>query len=89
MTPTLVIDLGRESLMVALMVAGPLLGVALLTGLIVSVIQALTSIQEQTLSFVPKMFAVGLVLALLMPWMLRVLTQFMRSMLLMLPNVVP
>ena len=54
-----VLDIGRDALWQALLMSAPLLGVALLVGLLVSLIQAVTSIQEQTLSFVPKLFAVG------------------------------
>lgn len=89
MTPSLVIELGREALKIALFVGAPLLGVALLTGLVVSLFQAVTQIQEQTLSFVPKVLVVGTMIGLLMPWMLRVLVGYMRDILLLLPNVVP
>ena len=67
----LVLDLARDALVMALTLAGPLLGIALVVGLVVSVLQAVTSIQEQTLSFVPKLFAVGAVFLLLLSWMLQ------------------
>ncbi len=80
---TLVLDLARDGLVMALMLAGPLLGVALVVGLVVSVLQAVTSIQEQTLSFVPKLFAVGAAFLLLLSWMLqsmmRYATELFRS----------
>lgn len=76
MTESMVLDLARSSLLVTLKLAGPLLVAALATGLIVSVVQAVTSIQEQTLSFVPKLFAVGLTFLLLLPWMLQQLLAF-------------
>ena len=68
----LVLDLARDALMMALMLASPLLAVALVVGLVVSVLQAVTSIQEQTLSFVPKLFAVGAVFLALLSWMLTI-----------------
>lgn len=69
----LAVDLGRVSLMVAVKLTFPLLAVGLLVGLVISVFQAATQIQEQTLAFIPKMFVVVLVLFLIMPWMLAVL----------------
>ena len=71
MSQTLVLEMARDALWLALLLAGPLLGVALLVGLVVSVIQAVTSIQEQTLSFVPKLFAVGALFLFLFSWMLE------------------
>ena len=71
MSQTLVIEMARDALWLALSLAGPLLGVALVIGLIVSIVQAVTSIQEQTLSFVPKLFAVGAVFLFLFSWMLE------------------
>lgn len=71
-----VLDLGREMLGLALMIAGPLLLVGLVVGLAVSVFQALTSVQEQTLSIVPKMLAVALVGLLLLAPALSLLSDF-------------
>jgi flagellar biosynthetic protein FliQ len=84
----LVLDLARDALTMALMLAGPLLGVALVVGLVVSVIQAVTSIQEQTLSFVPKLFAVGLVFLLLLSWMLQLLMRYTTELFRALPSLV-
>ncbi len=61
-------DLIRETLMLALLIAAPLLLIGLIVGLIVSLIQAVTQIQEQTLVFVPKIFAIVVVAILAMPW---------------------
>ena len=74
--------------MVALSIALPLLGVALLVGLVVSVIQAVTSIQEQTLSFVPKLFAVGTTFILLLSWILQTLMRYMTELYRSLPMLV-
>ena len=76
MSQTLVVEMAGDALWLALSLAGPLLGVALVVGLIVSVVQAVTSIQEQTLSFVPKLFAVGAVFLFLFSWMLERSVQY-------------
>jgi len=72
----LIISLGRDALMTVLLVAGPMLGFGLIVGLIVSVFQATTQIQEQTLTFIPKILAVLGAALLFGPWMLRVMTDF-------------
>ena len=72
----LVVELARNALVVALTLAGPLLAVALAVGLVVSVFQAVTSIQEQTLSFVPKRCAVGATFLFLLSWMLQSLMRY-------------
>ncbi|HTR79921.1 MAG TPA: flagellar biosynthetic protein FliQ, partial [Gemmatimonadaceae bacterium] len=64
MSYALIVDLARNAIMIALLIAGPMLVVALIVGLIISVLQAVTQIQEQTLSFVPKLVAVSLVFVL-------------------------
>ena len=71
MSQALVIDLARNAIMLALMVGGPLMLVALVVGLVVSVFQAVTQIQEQTLSFVPKLIAVSVAFLVALPWMLE------------------
>lgn len=71
-----VIDVGREAIYVLLVISAPVMIAALVIGLIVSIFQALTQIQEQTLSFVPKVVTMLLVLGLTMPFMLQQLTDF-------------
>lgn len=71
-----VLYLAKEALMTALMVGGPVLGVSLLVGLLVSIFQAMTQIQEQTLTFIPKILAIVAVLLFLGPWMLKVFTAY-------------
>jgi flagellar biosynthetic protein FliQ len=71
-----VLDLARKSLQTMMMVGGPLLLVALVVGLAVSIFQALTQINEATLSFIPKIFAIGGALLILGPWMLRIMISF-------------
>lgn len=84
----MVLDFAREALTVALMLAGPLLGVAMTVGLAVSVVQAVTSIQEQTLTFVPKLLAVGITFLVLLSWMLQVIVKFTTEILVGLPDLV-
>lgn len=78
MTPTTVIDLGRQAIEVTLMISAPLFLAALITGLIISIFQAATQINEMTLSFVPKLIAIFITMVLAGPWMLTLMTDFMR-----------
>ncbi|GJM43970.1 MAG: flagellar export apparatus protein FliQ [Gemmatimonadota bacterium] len=71
MTPESALDMFREALFTALMLASPMLGVGLVIGLTVSIFQAVTSIQEMTLTFIPKMIGVILAVIIALPWMLR------------------
>ena len=79
MTPESVMTQGRIAIEVLMMVAGPLLLVALVIGLVVSIFQAATQINESTLSFIPKLIGLFLPLVLAGPWMLTVLLDFMRQ----------
>ncbi|MFQ5691760.1 MAG: flagellar biosynthesis protein FliQ [Nitrospinota bacterium] len=76
MTPEFVVGLGMEALKMIGLLAGPLLLAGLVIGLLVSIFQAVTSIQEMTLTFIPKMIVVGLVLVFLLPWMLELMTEY-------------
>ena len=69
-------DLARRTLEVTILLSLPVLGTALLVGLAVSVLQAVTQVNEMTLSFVPKLFVVGVVVMVLAPWMMNVLMEF-------------
>ena len=73
-----VIDLGREALWVAVMVASPLLGVSLAVGLVVGIFQAATSIQEMTLSFIPKLGVMIIALMLFGSWQIGIMVDFFR-----------
>lgn len=66
----------QHALETTLMILGPLLGAALAVGLLVSMFQAVTSMQEMTLSFIPKILAIGAVLFLFAPWLIQVLVEF-------------
>jgi len=84
----LVVDLARNAIMLALLVAGPMLVVALGVGLIISVIQAVTQIQEQTLAFVPKLVAVAATFLLALPWTLQLLIKYTTELFRSLPSLV-
>lgn len=88
MTEQFIIGLGKDALLTALKVSAPILGVSLVVGLIVSAVQAVTQINEATLSFVPKMLAVTLTLALAGPWMLNTLVGYTTQIFNGLPNFV-
>lgn len=81
MTEAVVVELGRDALMMIFMLATPALGMALAVGLLIGVLQAATQINEATLTFVPKIMAVFLALALFGPWMLNRLTTYSASLL--------
>jgi len=76
LTELTILKIAREALMTVLMVAGPVLTLSLLVGLLVSIFQATTQIQEQTLTFVPKILVVLGATVLLGPWMLRIMIDF-------------
>ena len=88
MGPETVLDIGRESLWLAVMLAGPLLGAALAVGLFIGVIQAATQIQEMTLSFIPKLLALVVVLFIVGPWMLRIVVTFSERLFMDIPGLV-
>jgi len=73
MTPEMVIVIGKKAISTAGLIALPVLVVALLVGLIVSILQAITQIHEMTLTFIPKILAIGITLYFLLPWMLKII----------------
>ena len=79
MTPQSVITIGQQALYVMLVLSAPLLLVALVVGLVVSILQAATQINEMTLSFIPKILAVFTVLVLAGPWMIKLIVDFTRE----------
>ena len=78
MTPEAVMNLGRDAMEITLLVAGPMLLVVLIIGLIVSIFQAATQINEATLSFIPKLVGVFATLIIAGPWMLTTMVDYMR-----------
>jgi flagellar biosynthesis protein FliQ len=81
MDPAQVVEMGRDLLITTLIIALPPLLVSLLVGLTISILQAVTSVQEQTLSFVPRLLAVGFVMLMLLGWILQIGVQFTVRML--------
>lgn len=88
MTPTAVINIGREALELMLLVSAPLFIAALVTGLLVSVFQAATQINEATLSFVPKLVVTFATLIVAGPWMIKLLTDYMRRLIESIPGII-
>lgn len=88
MTPESVMSMGYEAMKLSLMLAAPLLLVALVTGLIVSLFQAATQINEMTLSFIPKLLAVFATLVIAGPWMLNLTLDYMRNLFSSIPQLV-
>ena len=88
MTPEYVVKLGQDTLLLVLYLGGPVLIVALVVGLAVSIFQAVTQIHEMTLTFIPKMLAVAAVLTLLLPWTLRRLMDFTINLYSSIPSII-
>jgi flagellar biosynthesis protein FliQ len=86
-TPTLALELVRHAVMLTLLVSAPLLAAALLIGVLISLVQAVTQIQEQTLSFIPKLVGMAAILIVTLPWMLRQLVEYLVHTLRLLPQL--
>lgn len=87
MSTGMVVQIGRELLFTALLLSLPTVVISLIVGLFISILQTITSIQEQTLSFAPRIIAVGLALVFTMPWTLQVLVSFTKRMFLLILEV--
>jgi flagellar biosynthetic protein FliQ len=88
MSPEQVLTLGQQALWVMLLTAGPLLLAALVIGLVVSVFQAATQINEMTLSFIPKLIGLFITLVVAGPWMLSLLTDYVRRLYSSIPTLI-
>ncbi|MBK7673907.1 flagellar biosynthesis protein FliQ [Accumulibacter sp.] len=88
MTPEVVMDIGRQAVEMTLMLSAPLLLAALVIGLIVSIFQAATQINEQTLSFIPKLVGMLLILLLAGPWMLQIIVDYVRRLFESIPQII-
>lgn len=88
MTPATVMEIGRGAMETALLVAAPMFIVALVTGLAISIFQAATQINESTLSFVPKLVMMFLTLLLAGPWMITIMTDYIRRLFESIPNLI-
>lgn len=87
MTDQAVIEIGRSAFVTGLMLAAPLLLVALITGLLVSIVQTVTQLNEATLTFVPKMLAVFAALLLFGPWMIRIMLAYTTNLFALMPSL--
>ena len=88
MNAQMVLTMGQEALIMLLMVSAPVLGVVLLVGLVISLFQAVTQINEATLAFVPKLVAAVAVFAMAGPWMLNMLVEYIRRVIESIPGAV-
>jgi flagellar biosynthetic protein FliQ len=88
MSDTFVIHIVRDALVMVLILSMPALVVSLVVGLFISILQATTQVQEQSLTFVPKIVAVFIALAFLAPWLLRTMTSFTTNLYGQLPNLI-
>jgi len=88
MTPELVTTIGQQALWVTMLLSAPLLLSALAVGLLVGMFQAATQINEMTMSFIPKLLVLAMSLSIAGPWMLSVITNFMRRMMEQIPTLI-
>ncbi len=88
MTPEFVTEFLSEGITTAILLAAPMLFAGLMVGLIVSIFQAATQINEMTMTFIPKILAVGLALLIFFPWMLQVMIGFVRNLFINIPNYI-
>ena len=88
MTQAFIIDFAMESMKTTLLLSAPMLGVGLITGLAVSIFQAVTSIQELTLTFIPKILAVFLSVLLFFPWLMQLMMTFTSKILINFPDYI-
>lgn len=88
MTPTTVVEIGRQAVEITLLVSAPLFLAALVTGLLISIFQAATQINEATLSFVPKLIVVFITLIVAGPWMITLLTDYMQRLYGSIPGII-
>ena len=88
MTPDTIMTIGSRALEMALALAAPPLLAALITGVVIGAFQAATSINEMTLSFIPKLIAISLTLAIAGPWMLKTLVGYTRELIVSIPGLI-
>ena len=86
MDPQTAIDLGREAIVVTLLVSSPVLIAGTVVGLVIGLFQALTQIQEQTVAFVPKLVAMFLVLSLTLPWLIMKMVEYSHDVITSVPD---
>ncbi len=86
MNPAQAVDLGREAILVTLIISSPVLIAGMTVGLGIGLLQALTQIQEQTVAFVPKIIAMALALSVTLPWILTRMVEYFRELVLNIPD---
>ncbi len=86
MSPQEAVDIARRAMLITLLLASPMLGFGLIIGLIISILQAVTQVNEMTLTFIPKIIAVVVALALFLPWILQIIMNFTIGLIRSLPN---
>ncbi len=87
MTEDFVVSITRDTLLLTLLLSAPMLGFGLVVGLVVSVFQAVTQIQEMTLTFIPKILAVAAALIIFLPWLLANMVEFTQGILVSIPGI--
>jgi flagellar biosynthetic protein FliQ len=88
MSSDLAIQLGRDALFMVMLISAPMLGLGLIVGILVSIFQAITQIQEQTLSFIPKIIAVFVAILVFGPWMLNLMIDYTKDLLMQMPAMI-
>lgn len=89
MTTTMAISLARDAALITLLLAAPMLGFGLIVGLAISILQAVTQVNEMTLTFIPKIIAVIVALAIFLPWMTQIIINFTIQLFSMMPTLSP
>jgi flagellar biosynthetic protein FliQ len=87
LTPEAVATIGKQAIETVLLISAPMLGFGLVVGIMISIFQAATQIQEMTLTFVPKIVAVFIALLIFFPWMMQTMIEFTRELILSIPNM--
>jgi flagellar biosynthesis protein FliQ len=87
MNELMIIDIGRKTMYIVLVLSGPILLLSLVVGLVISVIQAATQINEMTLTFIPKLVTMGIALLFFLPWMLQLFKSFCIELFSMIPTL--
>lgn len=88
MTSDMAIQIGRDALYMVMLISAPMLGLGLLVGVLVSIFQATTQIQEQTLVFIPKIVAIFIAILIFGPWMLSLMVDYTREIISSMPNMI-
>ena len=88
MTPETIMSIGQQTMWVAVKITAPVLLSSLVVGLLISMFQAATQINEMTLTFVPKLITIGMVIMLAGPWILSVMVEFIRSLIISIPTLI-